>query len=104
MRRTGSPSASPATWIFVLSPPRDRPRPWAFAPLYRAGTGGMLMSADDGRVDHQPFQIGFACQNGKHVVENPPFYPAVVTSLHRPIVAEPFGQVTPATARASHPQ
>src|SRR5271165_2872444 len=34
IRRTGLPSASPAAWILVLKPPRDRPRPWASAPLF----------------------------------------------------------------------
>src|SRR5580693_5115286 len=34
IRRTGFPSASPAAWILVLKPPRERPRPWAFAPLF----------------------------------------------------------------------
>jgi hypothetical protein len=33
IRRTGSPSASPAAWILVLRPPRDRPTPWECARL-----------------------------------------------------------------------
>jgi hypothetical protein len=34
IRRTGFPSASPAAWILVLRPPRERPRPWASGPLF----------------------------------------------------------------------
>ena len=34
IRRTGLPSASPAARILVLRPPRERPRPWASAPLF----------------------------------------------------------------------
>jgi hypothetical protein len=62
------------------------------------------MRPHDGRVDHQPFKIGFACQDRQHVVEHTHLDPAIITSLHYGVVAKPFRQVTPATARTRHPQ
>jgi hypothetical protein len=48
MRRTGFPKASPAEGIFMLSPPRGRPRSWASAPpFYLARAGSVLMRPHD---------------------------------------------------------
>jgi hypothetical protein len=64
----------------------------------------MLMGPHDGAVDHQPFQIGFACQRHQHGVEHPHLDPAVVASLHRAVIAKSLGQIAPACAGAGHPQ
>jgi hypothetical protein len=64
----------------------------------------MLMRPHDGRINHQPFQIGFARKNRQHVVENAHLNPAIVTPFHGLIPAEPFRQITPAPARTGHPQ
>src|SRR6476660_1096015 len=37
IKRIGLPRPSPAAWILVLRPHRDRPRPWASAPLLPCG-------------------------------------------------------------------
>jgi hypothetical protein len=64
----------------------------------------MLMRPHDGRINHQPFQIGFARKNRQYVVENAHLNPAIVTPFHGLIVAQPLRQITPAPARAGHPQ
>jgi hypothetical protein len=71
IRRTGLPSASPAAWILVLKPPRDRPRPWACAPFLPARAGRLLVRSNDRRVDHQPFQIGLARQAARMASKTP---------------------------------
>ena len=96
--RTGLPSASPAAWIFVLSRRETGPGPGHPAPFFPARAGGVLMRSHDGRVDHQPFQIGFARQNREHVVENAHLDPAIIASLHGVGVAKTIRQVTPAPA------
>jgi hypothetical protein len=64
----------------------------------------MLMRPHDGRIDHQPFQIGFARENRQYVVENAHLNPAIITPFHRLIVAQPLWQITPTSARTRHPQ
>jgi hypothetical protein len=105
IRRTGLPSASLAAWILVLKPPRDRPRPWASAPLFfAASAGSLLMRPHDGGIDHQPFQIGLARQGGEDLVQNAHLDPAIVPALHALVFAEPPRQIALAPARAGHPQ
>jgi hypothetical protein len=36
MKSNGRPSASTRAWILVVSPPRERPRAWSLAPLFRS--------------------------------------------------------------------
>ena len=103
IRRTGRPSASLAAWIFVLSPPRDRPRPWASGPLFLARASGVLMCSHNCAVDHQPFQIGFARQNSQHRRARPS-RSSYNTAASRSIVAQPLWQITPAPTRTRHPQ
>lgn len=43
--------------------------------------GGVLMGARDGRIDHQSFQVGFACQHRKHVVQHAYLDPAIVAAV-----------------------
>ena len=93
IRHTGLPNASPAAWIFVFTPPRERPRPWASAPpLFRRAPDGVLMGAHDGKIDHQPFQVGFTRQRHQHVVQNTHFDPAIIAPLYRVGFAEPLGK------------
>jgi hypothetical protein len=63
------PSASPAAWILVLRPPRERPRHWASAPLFPASAGSLLMPPHDGGIDHQRFQI-LSCGEARYASQN----------------------------------
>src|SRR6516164_3154428 len=104
IRRTGLPRASPATWILVLKPPRDRPRPWACAPLF---AGWRRLHADAlerwwSRSSATPDRPRAKAQRGP--VQHAPFDPAIVTSLDGSVVAELLRQVPPASPRARHPQ
>jgi hypothetical protein len=62
-----------------------------------AGAGRVLMRPHDGRVDHQPFEIGLARQRGEDLVQNAHLDPAVVAPLHRLVPAQLPGQIAPAT-------
>jgi hypothetical protein len=72
-------------------------------PFFRARASGMLMRPHDGRIDHQPFQIGFARKSRQHVIENAHLNPAIVTPFHRLIVAQPLRQITPAALGIPYP-
>jgi hypothetical protein len=82
----------------VLKPPRERPRPWAFAPFFAAGAGGLLMRPHDGGIDHQPFQIGFARKRGEDAIENAHLDPAIIPALHGCVVAQSRRKIAPAPA------
>lgn len=62
------------------------------------------MRPHDCRVDHQPFQIGFARQRDEDVVQNAHLDPAVIAALYGFVVAQSLRQIAPAPARAGHPQ
>lgn len=62
------------------------------------------MGAYDSRIDHQPFQIGFAGKHGKHFVEHAHLDPTVIAPFYGAIVTQSFWQVSPAAARTGHPQ
>jgi hypothetical protein len=62
MSRAGLPRASPAVWIFVLKPPDTGQGPGHRPPFLPACARRVLMRSNDGGVDHQPLQIGFALQ------------------------------------------
>jgi hypothetical protein len=63
----------------------------------------MLMRPNDGRIDHQPLEIGFARQGGENGVQNTHLDPAIIAPLDRFMFAKPPRQITPAPARARHP-
>jgi hypothetical protein len=66
-------------------------------PFLPASAGGVLMRPHDGGIDHQPFEIGLARQRGQDLVQNAHLDPAVVAPLHRLVLAQLPGQITPAT-------
>ena len=72
-KRNGLPSASTSAWIFVLSPPRLRPRAsfWSFF----GGVGTVLMGAHDIAVEHRIFVVGIGGQMLKDVLPDPRFQP-----------------------------
>jgi hypothetical protein len=76
IRRTGLPSVSPAAWILVLRPPRERAtKALGIRPLF---PDGRRLPADAPALDHQPFQIGFARKCGKDRVQHPHLDLAIV--------------------------
>ncbi len=107
-KASGRQRPSAARWIFVVRPPRDRPRAWscgspAGAPL--TGPGGVLVGADDCGVDgDDPVQVAFGVGLGEQggedavpcAVDRPHPQPAV-GALPR---AETLGQVHPRRAGA----
>lgn len=56
----GLPSAPTMTWIFVVRPPRDRPMAWQV--LFFSSPGTMLMSSDNGCVEHHIFVVAVFSQ------------------------------------------
>jgi len=62
------------------------------------------MGAHNGRIDHQPFHVGLPCERFEHGVEHTHLDPTIVAPLHSVGIAEPLGQIAPATARTRHPQ
>lgn len=62
----------------------------------------MLMSPHDSAIDHQPFEIGLTGKNRQYLVEHAHLDPTVIAPLDRAVVAQPLGQIAPATARTRH--
>jgi hypothetical protein len=90
IRRTELPSASPAAWILVSGPRENGQGPGHSAPFLPACAGGVVMRPNDGQIDHQPLQIGFARQGGENLVQNAHLDPAVIAPLDRCVVAKLF--------------
>jgi DNA-binding transcriptional LysR family regulator len=75
-------------------------------PFGFACPGRVLVGAPDGRIDHQPFQIGCAGERRQHLVQHTHFDPAIVAPLHGRVVAQPLRQIPPVPAEratAAHP-
>ncbi|ACL94758.1 hypothetical protein CCNA_01293 [Caulobacter vibrioides NA1000] len=64
----------------------------------------MGVGADDGGVQHRPFQVGLGRHRLEQAVQHAHLDPAVIAALGGLVGAKPLGQVTPAPARARHPQ
>jgi hypothetical protein len=60
----------------------------------------MLMSANDGRINHHVFVIGVAGQEFENTVENTAFGPSVKALIHDLPIAVTRRQITPGDARA----
>jgi hypothetical protein len=58
----------------------------------------MLVRAHDGRVDHQPFEVGLRGERLQKGVERAALDSAIVAALHRLMIAEAFGPIAPAAA------
>ena len=107
---SGRPLPSVRWWIFVLSPPRERPMPWSggavpcrarFVSLDRP-PGGVLVGAVDGGVHrHVPVQLPGRVRPGQQVGVDPVPRPVGRHRLRRPL---PRGQwVLSATETARSP-
>src|SRR6202020_1936786 len=104
IRRTGFPSASPAAWILVLKPPRERPRPWAFAPLF---AGKRRQPADAparwwNRSSAIPDRLRAKARRGWRPER--PSRSSGNRALYGFVVAQSLRQIAPAPARAGHPE
>jgi len=65
----------------------------------------MDMSPDDGGVDHQPFKVGLSGDRLEQPVVRAVLHLSIIPPLYRLIRPEPLcRQVSPAAARARHPQ
>lgn len=107
-KASGRQPPSATRWIFVVSPPRDRPRAWSAGSPAGApfdGPGGVLVCAHDGGVDRDhpvevAFGVGLSEQGGEDLLPR-----AVGGPLPQPVVgalprAEVLGQVHPRCASA----
>src|SRR5258708_967274 len=104
IRRSGLPSASAAAWILVLSPPRDRPRPWASAPLFPCAR---QRHADaparwSNRSSAIPDRLRAKEPPARH--RERPSQSSDSNAVSPIDVAQPLRQITPAAARTGHPQ
>ena len=81
-----------AAWILVLKPPRDRPRPWASAPLFAgerrqpADAPARSWSRSSAIPDRPPRQ------GGEDAVQNAHLDPAVIAPLHGFVIAQSLGR------------
>ena len=73
-------------------------------PPFTPGPGGLRLGPDDGRVDHQPFQVWILRHPLEDPVEHTVFNPPIVSALHSLMRPEALGQITPAPAGPGHPQ
>ncbi len=100
-KRTGNPSASKTAWSLVPKLPRE---PGFQRPPFYAARGGLGLSADDGRIDRKPFEVGIGGHCLEQTVKHTHLDPTIITSFGGLIRTEPLlGQVAPAGSRACHP-
>ena len=59
------------------------------------GSGGMLVGADNGRIDHGVFIIGILRQGLENLPPRPILAPARMPRVNGPEVSEPFWQIAP---------
>lgn len=100
-KRARCPSPSTSAWILVLSPPRERPR--ACSPFFGCACG-MLMGANDGRVQEDLLEICILGQCREHLSPHARVRPARKTSEYRVPQTELLGQIPPWTPRPGNPQ
>ena len=90
--RVGLPRASVNAWILVDNPPRDRPIACWFG---SRPPGAVLMSANDGTVDHDVFRVGLLGQYGQQLGPDAFFRPPAEPAMNVAEVAVFFRKVTP---------
>ena len=100
---SGRPFSSASRWIFVLRPPRERPRAGSSQPLFAAG-GRLLVCSHDGRVDHQILVFLVSGQIVEDALPHPAARPAHEPRVHAFVFAVTFGKVRPTRTGAKHPQ
>ena len=80
----------------VVSPPRDRPI--ACSPFFSCA-GAVLVSADNGGIDHHVFVVVIARQHFENALENPALRPPAEALVDDFPVTETLGEITPRNAR-----
>src|SRR6218665_1307742 len=91
-QRTGLTSASTATLILLVHPPRERPI--ACGPSF-FGTSSVLMCTHHRTIDHQHFQISVAIDNFADPLPYARLAPALEPRVCRVPVAQFCRQVSP---------
>src|SRR5271168_173844 len=99
MSLRGFPRASTITWIFVVSPPRERPMAWSRPFFKRAGA--MLVGSYDGRIDHGVFIVRIICQGLEKTLPNAAQRPEGERIVRIAPATKTFWQISP---RCSHPE
>lgn len=64
----------------------------------------MRLGANDGGVDHQPFEIRLAGDSFKQSIEHAHLDPAIIAPFRRLIRPKALRKITPTRARARYPQ
>src|SRR5580698_8052969 len=97
----GLPRASTITWILVVGPPRERPMAWSSPPFECART--VLMSSDDGGVDHRVFVVRIVSQRLEKILPHAALRPPREPRVNVLPVAEALGQIPPWRPQAEFP-
>ena len=84
--------------------PSSDPGPGLSGPLFLRRAGGMLMSADDRAVEHQPFEIGILTEFIEQTVDQAALQPAIIPPFDRLKGAEFRWQIFPSRPGARHPK
>jgi hypothetical protein len=95
------PSASTNAWIFVVSPPRDRPI--ACSPSF-LGACCVVMDANHGTVEKNFLEIGVFSQLGEDPFSYAAFLPPCKPLIDAVPGAELLRKVAPRCTRAGYPQ
>ena len=64
------------------------------SPLFELCAGSMLMSADDGCIHAEPFEVGVLVQCIEDIGEDTPRHPIIIALLDRSSSTIALGQVT----------
>ncbi len=102
-KATGRPVSSASRWILVLSPPRERPRALSSEPLF-AARGRLLVSAHDGRVDHQVLILFVRHKVGENALPDTRSRPAHEPRMHALVLAVTLRKIMPTGPRTKHPR
>ena len=86
------------------NPPRERPEPGLEVPPFAPRSRSLRLGANDGGVDHQPFEIRLAGDSFKQSIEHAHLDPAIIAPFRRLIRPKALRKITPTRARARYPQ
>lgn len=90
--------------VWCRTHPASGREPGLEVPPFAPRSRSLGLGANDGGVDHQPFEIRLAGDSFKQSIEHAHLDPAIIASFRRLIRAKALRKITPTRARARYPQ
>jgi len=102
-KSTGRPISLASRWIFVVRPPRERPRALSAPPFLRP-VAACWWGTHDRRIDHQIKVFAIDHQVAKDLVPHSTCRPAAEPLVHALVLAVALGKIMPMSAGAQNPE